>query len=130
MAPKLSASVFRTLLLPFTRVFSSTTDASARNGRPILAAAAGVCALLLLGGSVAAHAQSVTFAGTQTYVGGGLSGPWGVAVDGAGDIFIADTGHGRVVKVPAGGGPQTTVLASGLNAPYGVAVDGAGDVFI
>ena len=67
--------------------------------------------------------------GAQTYVGSGLSGPWGVAVDGAGDVFIADTQSSRVVKVPAGGGAQTTV-GSGLNRPYGVAVDGAGDVFI
>ncbi len=89
------------------------------------------CALLLLGAfSAPAHAQSITFAGAQTYVGSGLSGPWGVAVDGAGDVFIADTLSSRVVEIPAGGGPQTTVLASGLNRPYGVAVDGAGDVFI
>ncbi len=89
------------------------------------------CALLLLAASSApAHAQSITFAGAQTYVGSGLSGPWGVAVDGAGDVFIADTLSSRVVEIPAGGGPQTTVLVSGLNHPYGVAVDGAGDVFI
>jgi hypothetical protein len=52
-----------------------------------------------------------------------------VAVDGAGDVFIADTGNDRVVRVPADGGAQTTV-ASGLNTPVGVAVDGGGDVFI
>ena len=63
-------------------------------------------------------------------MGSGLSNPQGVAVDGAGDVFIADTGNNRVVEVPAGGGAQTTVPASGLNDPPGVAVDGAGDVFI
>src|SRR5271157_1681312 len=67
--------------------------------------------------------------GVQTTVGSGLSGPWGVAVDGAGDVFIADSNNNRVVEVPAGGGAQTTV-GSGLSSPYGVAVDGAGDVFI
>jgi sugar lactone lactonase YvrE len=77
-----------------------------------------------------AAAQSVSFAGTQTTVpASGLSFPGGVAVDGAGDVFIADTNDNRVVEVPAGGGPQTTV-GSGLYYPYGVAVDGAGDVFI
>ena len=59
----------------------------------------------------------------------GLGNPYGVAVDGAGDVFIADQSNNRVVEVPAGGGPQTTV-GSGLNQPTGVAVDGAGDVFI
>jgi sugar lactone lactonase YvrE len=88
------------------------------------------CALLLLGAFFApAHAQSVTYAGSQTYMGSGLSGPWSVAVDRAGNVFIADTQSSRVVEVPAGGGPQVTV-GSGLNRPYGVAVDGAGDVFI
>ena len=67
--------------------------------------------------------------GVQTTVGSGLNGPYGVAVDGAGDVFIADTYNNRVVEVPAGGGAQTTVGAS-LNFPQGVAVDGAGDVFI
>ena len=33
------------------------------------------------------------------------------------------------MKVPAGGGAQTTVL-SGLSSPTGVAVDAAGNVFI
>jgi large repetitive protein len=67
--------------------------------------------------------------GTQTTMGSSLSVPSGVAVDGAGDVFIADTLNNRVVEVPAGGGAQTT-LGSGLTNPYGVAVDGAGDVFI
>ncbi len=67
--------------------------------------------------------------GPQTTVGGALRLPAGVAVDGAGDVFIACTNGNRVVEVPAGGGPQTTV-GSGLSFPAGVAVDGAGDVFI
>ncbi len=58
----------------------------------------------------------------------GLNGPDGVAVDRAGDLFIADQGHNRVVEVKADGS-QTTV-GSGLSAPTAVAVDGQGDVFI
>src|SRR5450631_754688 len=96
--------------------------------KPLLFA---ICALLLLGAfSAPAHAQSVTFAGAQTTVpASGLSYPYSVAVDGAGDVFIADTNNSRVVEVPASGGAQTTV-GSGLYYPLGVAVDGAGDVFI
>ncbi len=88
-------------------------------------------ALLLLGAfSAPARAQSVTFAGAQTTVStSGLNSPYGVAVDGAGDVFIADYDNNRVVEVPAGGGPQTTV-GTGLNYPTGVAVDRAGDVFV
>ena len=58
----------------------------------------------------------------------GLNEPYGVAVDGSGDVFIADIGNNQVVEVKADG-TQTTV-GSGLNEPYGVAVDGSGDVFI
>ena len=65
----------------------------------------------------------------QTTVGSGLSLPFGVAVDGAGNVFIADTGKTAVVEVPAGGGPQLAI-GSGLNQPTGVAVDGAGNIFI
>jgi uncharacterized protein (DUF1800 family) len=59
----------------------------------------------------------------------GLSSPQGLAVDAAGDIFIADTNNNRVVEIPAIGGIQTTV-GSGLNQPNAVAVDGAGDLYI
>ncbi|HEY2297983.1 MAG TPA: putative Ig domain-containing protein [Jatrophihabitans sp.] len=47
----------------------------------------------------------------------------------AGDVFIADTGHNQVVKVPADGGSQTSI-GTGLAHPAGLAVDAAGDVFI
>ena len=63
----------------------------------------------------------------------GLNGPWGVAVDAAGDLFIADAGNSRVVEVPAGctnSSCQVVVPTTGLMNPTGVAVDGAGDLFI
>ncbi|MGA7335776.1 MAG: hypothetical protein WBW91_03550, partial [Candidatus Sulfotelmatobacter sp.] len=64
------------------------------------AAAAGACALLLLGISVAAYAQSVSFAGVQTQLplavaGKALNFPYGVAVSSAG-VFIADSDNNRV----------------------------------
>ena len=60
-----------------------------------------------------------------------LANPFGVAVDGAGDLYIADTGNSRVVEVTAAG--TASVLSTGgltLKQPFGVAVDGAGDVYI
>src|ERR1039458_3963770 len=80
--------------------------------------------LLLLGAfPVSAYPQSVTFAGVQTTVpASGLLQPFGVAVDGAGDVFIGDMGHDRVVEVPVGcmiSACQTTV-GVGLNQPAGV----------
>jgi sugar lactone lactonase YvrE len=45
------------------------------------------------------------------------------------DLFVADSGLGQVVEVPAGGGSQTPV-GTGLSDPSDTAVDAAGDVFI
>jgi hypothetical protein len=62
-------------------------------------------------------------------VGSGLNLAYGVGVDGAGNVFIADSGNNRIVEVPADGSPQITV-GSGLTTPIAVAVDGAGNVFV
>ena len=74
-----------------------------------------------------------------------LNSPYGVAVDGAGNVFIADFDNQRIRRLAAGTGVITTVAGNGtrgfggdgrpatsarLNGPSGVAVDGAGNVFI
>src|SRR5207247_4097590 len=57
----------------------------------------------------------------------GYPGPTDVAVDGAGNLFIADSGNYRVRKVtPAG----TITTVAGNVYPTGVVVDGAGNLFI
>ena len=65
----------------------------------------------------------------QVELGRGLGQTSGVAVDGVGDVFISDVTNGRVVEVPADGGPEIPV-ATGLDQPGQIVVDGAGDVFI
>jgi DNA-binding beta-propeller fold protein YncE len=74
-----------------------------------------------------------------------LNDPQGVAIDGAGDLFIADTFNNAIREVtPAGiittvvntstqpgGETSGTATASRLNTPYGVAVDpSTGDLYI
>ncbi|NAZ84345.1 hypothetical protein GTR02_21315, partial [Kineococcus sp. R8] len=72
-----------------------------------------------------------------------LSRPTGVAVDGVGNVYIADSGYARVEKVDPGGRlsvvagtgtPGTPVpgpaLASPLLRPAGVAVDRSGNVYV
>ncbi|MDP3068981.1 MAG: hypothetical protein Q8N18_01775 [Opitutaceae bacterium] len=70
--------------------------------------------------------------------------PFGLAVDGAGNVFVADSGNhairkitaGGVVTTVAGGGPNTSGAVDGpgtasrFNQPRGVAVDGGGNLFV
>lgn len=61
----------------------------------------------------------------------GLSAARGVAVDGSGNLYIADSTAGQIVKETLSGSSYTqSVLASGLDAPYYVAVDGAGNLYL
>jgi sugar lactone lactonase YvrE len=55
----------------------------------------------------------------------------GVAVDGNGNIYIANTGASTVLKETLSGGSYTqSTIGSGVNQPNGVAVDGSGNVYI
>ncbi len=49
-------------------------------------------------------------------VGAGLSGPTGVAIDGAGDLYIADSGNARIRRV-AGVGAPTPVTGGAFTYP-------------
>jgi DNA-binding beta-propeller fold protein YncE len=68
----------------------------------------------------------------------GLRSPHGVAVDAAGNVYVADTHTNRVVKLAAGSNTQTVLPFTGLDlcannieaAVGGVAVDPAGTVYV
>jgi hypothetical protein len=88
----------------------------------------------VIGGN-AGYVVKITPGGVQTTVlsaytsaPGQAPSPIGVAVDGAGNLFIADLYLSYAVKVTPSG-VQTTV-GSGLSFSTGIAVDGMGDVFI
>ena len=71
--------------------------------------------------------------------------PQGIAIDGNGNIYVADSGNAAIRKIALASGVVTTVAGTGsdgfagdggfatsalLNSPAGVAVDGAGNLFI
>jgi len=60
----------------------------------------------------------------------GLSLPGGVALDGAGNVYLADYGNNAIKKWTSANNSVTTLVSSGLSNPVGVAVDGAGNVYI
>jgi sugar lactone lactonase YvrE len=77
-----------------------------------------------------AGATYVADGSVATLVSSGLDGPGGVAVDGAGNVYIADSGNNAIKKWTAASNTVTTLVSSGLDGPGGVAVDGAGNVYI
>ncbi len=94
---------------------------------------------------------TVAGTGTAGYNGDGLAttaqlySPQGVTVDGAGNVYIADTNNQRVRKVTAATGVISTVAGTGVagfsgegglataaqvHSPTGMAVDAAGNVYL
>jgi len=64
-------------------------------------------------------------------LGSGFNNPFGVAVDGSGNVFVGDSRNNAVKEILALGGYTTVnTFGSGFNGPSGVAVDGSGNVFV
>jgi serine/threonine protein kinase, bacterial len=60
----------------------------------------------------------------------GVSVPWGIGVDNAGDVFVTEHDNNKVVKLAAGSNAPTVLPLTGLNTPLGVVVDAAGNVLV
>ena len=65
-----------------------------------------------------------------------FSTPEGVAVDGSGNVYVADFATNLIRKITSGGdvstlaGPSNSTVSATFNNPVGVAVDGYGHVFV
>ena len=124
------------------RLFASRSGSFAGNsGRLrscVLQACVGVAALcgVLIGFAPIAQAQTAAvFSGVTDTLGSGFSLPLGVAVDGSGNVYVADSNNNAVKEIEAVGGvipasPTILTLGSGFSSPYGVAVDGSGNVYV
>jgi len=99
------------------------------------------------------HGQVTVLAGTGTagFAGDGgpavsaqLNSPSGLAVDSQGNVYIADTGNGRIRMIGADGTMRTIAgngtadfdgdggpaLSAAFNTPMGLAVDATGNLFV
>ena len=96
--------------------------------------------------TVAGHGHVIGFSGDGGAATSALLAfPAGVAVDGLGDLYIADSGNGNIRRVDVTTGIITTVAGNGihgfsgdggpatsaqLDQPTGLVVDGLGDLYI
>ena len=68
-----------------------------------------------------------------TLAGAALNAPAGVAVDSAGDLFIADTGNNRIVGIPYNGAWNTSAavaIGSSLSGPLAVVANASGNLYV
>jgi len=66
----------------------------------------------------------------QTAMAAGLSTPAQVATDPLGNVYVADSGLGKVLEFAAGSSGSSAAWTWTGKAPTGVAVDGSGDLYI
>jgi sugar lactone lactonase YvrE len=156
---KITAAGVVTTLTGAARVFGSVdgTGATARFNLPS-GVAVDAAGNLYVTDEVANTLRKVTAAGVVTTLAGTarvtgsadgtgaaaqFSAPSGVAVDGAGNVYVADMGNDTIRKITAAGVVTTlagtvdrfgsadgTGTAAQFNSPSGVAVDGVGNVYV
>ena len=57
-----------------------------------------------------------------------LSNPAGIALDSAGDVYIADQGNNVIEKVTPSG--QLSIFATGFSTPYNIAFDSSNNLYV
>ncbi len=96
-------------------------------------------------GTVATLAGSAGITGSVDGIGANalFNQPFGVAVDAAGNVYVADTGNSTIRRIAPGGAVATLAGVAGIagladgtgsralfNQPRGLVIDGAGNLFV
>jgi hypothetical protein len=67
------------------------------------------------------------------FTGGGLNGSEGIAIDGTGNVWVANTSNDSVTELTSAGVAVSGSLGftgGGLSGPRGIAIDGSGDAWV
>jgi DNA-binding beta-propeller fold protein YncE len=76
---------------------------------------------------------SSTGALVATYTGGGLNTPQGIAVDGLGNVWVANNAGKSVTELNNSGAafsPSTGFIGGAISSPFSLAIDGSGNVWV
>lgn len=82
------------------------------------------------GNNVIRKFDSMTGADLGVFASTGLTGPEGLALDGAGNLFVANWGNNTIEKFTPGGIGSLFAADSALSGPEGLAFDGAGNLYV
>jgi hypothetical protein len=85
------------------------------------------------GNSITELSGSGSFVSGSPYTGGGLNGPYNVAIDGSGDAWITNSGNDSVTEISPGGtflSGTNGYAGGGLLGVRGIAIDGKGAAWI
>lgn len=99
-----------------------------RTGSVLITDSNGATTTTLLSGVGTGSAVAVD-PGTPNAIGKSFKSPSGIALDGAGNVYVADAEAGTVEEYPVGGGDAISI-GTDLKVPTSVALDAAGNVYI
>lgn len=123
-----SGSSFAAMATCTFSVSFTPTAVGVRTGAVLITDSNGNTTTTLLSGVGIGSAVAVD-PGTPKMIGTTYKAPAGIAVDDAGNVYVADPVAKTVQEYPAAGGTPVSI-GTNLNAPTSVAVDAAGDVYI
>ena len=116
-----------TEVLPPARRASRGAKVALAVGLLVVVAIAAAVSIKAMVSARASQQHTVSYSSQVVLPFAHLNKPWGAAVDGAGNLYIADHNTHQLLKLAAGASAPTPLPSTGLSDPTDVAVDSAGN---